>query len=69
MLSWDDEPTSAPRAPQTAASEGAAPAAEVAKRVNADDKRIINGQTDVNQLVPFKYKWAWASWVTRTACT
>ncbi|MBT9610384.1 MAG: ribonucleotide-diphosphate reductase subunit beta, partial [Aquabacterium sp.] len=36
---------------------GAAPAA--ARRVNAADKRIINGQTDVNQLVPFKYKWAW----------
>ena len=29
------------------------------RRVNAADKRIINGQTDVNQLVPFKYKWAW----------
>ncbi|MES1163491.1 MAG: hypothetical protein ABUL50_10570, partial [Rhizobacter sp.] len=29
------------------------------RRVQAADKRIINGQTDVNQLVPFKYKWAW----------
>jgi ribonucleoside-diphosphate reductase beta chain len=29
------------------------------RRVNAADKRIINGRTDVNQLVPFKYKWAW----------
>ena len=67
MLSWDDEPTSAPRAPQTAASEGAAPAAEVAKRVNADDKRIINGQTDVNQLVPFKYKWAWDKYLAGCA--
>ena len=67
MLSWDDEPTSAPRAPQTAASEGAAPAAEVAKRVNADDKRIINGQTDVNQLVPFKYKWAWEKYIAACA--
>jgi len=28
-------------------------------RVRADEKRIINGQSDVNQLVPFKYKWAW----------
>jgi len=28
-------------------------------RVKASDKRIINGRTDVNQLVPFKYKWAW----------
>ncbi len=28
-------------------------------RINISDKRIINGKTDVNQLVPFKYKWAW----------
>ena len=28
-------------------------------RVNAVDKRIINGKTDVNQLVPFKHRWAW----------
>lgn len=27
--------------------------------VNADDKRVINGLTDVNQLAPFKYPWAW----------
>ncbi|KAG0162082.1 hypothetical protein DFQ30_003899, partial [Apophysomyces sp. BC1015] len=33
-----------------------APASEA--RVNVADKRIINGRTDVNQLVPFKYKWA-----------
>ena len=26
------------------------------RRVNVADKRVINGQTDVNQLVPFKYK-------------
>jgi len=31
-------------------------AATSAARVNVADKRIINGQTDVNQLVPFKYK-------------
>jgi len=29
------------------------------KPVNADDKRVINGMTDVNQLAPFKYPWAW----------
>jgi len=30
-------------------------------RVTADKKRIINNDrvVDVNQLVPFKYKWAW----------
>lgn len=68
MLSWDDEPTSAPRAPQPATTLDAAPAAaDVAKRVNADDKRIINGQTDVNQLVPFKYKWAWDKYLAGCA--
>jgi ribonucleoside-diphosphate reductase beta chain len=29
------------------------------RRIRIEDKRIINGRTDVNQLVPFKYKWAW----------
>ena len=29
------------------------------ERVRAEDKRIINGHADVNQLVPFKYQWAW----------
>lgn len=37
---------------------------EVKKNINvepvcADDKRVINGQTDINQLAPFKYPWAW----------
>ena len=46
------------RAPSTA------PAAPIShRRVRADDKRIINGQTDVNQLVPFKYKWAWEKYL------
>ncbi len=46
------------------ASEGAAPEA---RRVNAADKRIINGSTDVNQLVPFKYKWAWQKYLDSCA--
>jgi ribonucleoside-diphosphate reductase beta chain len=67
MLSWDEENTSAPapRMPQAAGAE--APAEAVAKRVNADDKRIINGKTDVNQLVPFKYKWAWDKYLAGCA--
>ena len=36
-------------------------------RVNIVDKRIINGQTDVNQLVPFKYKWAWEKYLATCA--
>ena len=38
-----------------------------AHRVRAADKRIINGQTDVNQLVPFKYKWAWEKYLASCA--
>ncbi|MCC5796351.1 MAG: ribonucleotide-diphosphate reductase subunit beta [Methylophaga sp.] len=65
-----DEPTpaAAPAATAVAANElDTAPAkASVselpplnAKPVNADDKRVINGEADINQLAPFKYPWAW----------
>ncbi|HEY4295128.1 MAG TPA: ribonucleotide-diphosphate reductase subunit beta [Paraburkholderia sp.] len=47
------------------ATAGAAAASEA--RVNVADKRIINGQTDVNQLVPFKYKWAWEKYLAGCA--
>ncbi len=30
-----------------------------AARIRVDDKRIINCRADLNQLVPFKYDWAW----------
>jgi ribonucleoside-diphosphate reductase beta chain len=36
-----------------------APKVHDVKPVNADDKRVINGMTDINQLAPFKYPWAW----------
>ena len=52
------------------ATVSAAPSATLSaapKRVNAADKRIINGQTDVNQLVPFKYKWAWEKYLASCA--
>ena len=41
--------------------------AEPFRRISADDKRVINGQTDVNQLVPFKYKWAWEKYLSACA--
>ena len=44
-----------------------APAVPTARRVKASDKRIINGATDVNQLVPFKYKWAWEKYLATCA--
>ena len=30
-----------------------------AGRIHVDDKKIINCRADLNQLVPFKYTWAW----------
>ncbi|MCH7696753.1 MAG: ribonucleotide-diphosphate reductase subunit beta [Proteobacteria bacterium] len=29
------------------------------KPINPEDKRVVNGLTDINQLAPFKYPWAW----------
>ncbi|HCS27088.1 MAG TPA: ribonucleotide-diphosphate reductase subunit beta [Spongiibacteraceae bacterium] len=34
-----------------------------AARIQVDDKRIINCRADVNQLVPFKYDWAWQKYL------
>ncbi len=34
-----------------------------ATRVMVDDKRMINCRADVNQLVPFKYDWAWQKYL------
>jgi ribonucleoside-diphosphate reductase beta chain len=73
MLSFDDD---VPRlALQTA---GPAPAATreyrdldeprpTVRRVRVEDKRIINCRADVNQLVPFRYKWAWEKYIAACA--
>jgi len=34
-----------------------------AARVAVDDKRMINCRADLNQLVPFKYDWAWQKYL------
>jgi ribonucleoside-diphosphate reductase beta chain len=36
-------------------------------RVRLEDKRVINGTADVNQLVPFKYRWAWEKYLSGCA--
>jgi ribonucleoside-diphosphate reductase beta chain len=38
-----------------------------ANRIQVDDKRIINCRADLNQLVPFKYEWAWNKYLTACA--
>jgi ribonucleoside-diphosphate reductase beta chain len=60
----DAKLTSAKAAAPEAASLESTP---TPRRVKASDKRIINGQTDVNQLVPFKYKWAWEKYLATCA--
>jgi ribonucleoside-diphosphate reductase beta chain len=49
--------------PSPSAPRATAVDAPAHHRVLAADKRIINGKTDVNQLVPFKYKWAWEKYL------
>ena len=77
MLSWNESSgaasavrlapglaaVAATGATDLAAERTAAPAG----RVRAEDKRIINGHTDVNQLVPLKYKWAWDKYLSACA--
>jgi ribonucleoside-diphosphate reductase beta chain len=54
-------------APTPAAIAPASVAASNSRRVRVEDKRIINGSADVNQLVPFKYKWAWEKYLATCA--
>ncbi len=54
-------------APAPHAAPSVTAAAAQSRRVSAVDKRIINGKTDVNQLVPFKYKWAWEKYLATCA--
>ena len=62
-----DQVAIAPQVAAPAALEAASLAGGVAHRVNAADKRVINAKTDVNQLVPFKYKWAWEKYLAGCA--
>lgn len=38
-----------------------------ASRIQVDEKRIINCRADLNQLVPFKYDWAWQKYLDACA--
>jgi ribonucleoside-diphosphate reductase beta chain len=82
MLNFEDDVSASPRhAPGLQAgailaqpAPGRAPAAQAHaeadaafRRVRVEDKRVINGQADVNQLVPFKYKWAWEKYLAGCA--
>ena len=53
--------------PVSTAASDAELAKAAASRVRAEDKRVINGGADVNQLVPFKYTWAWDKYLAGCA--
>lgn len=38
-----------------------------AARIRAEDKRMINSTSDVNQLIPFKCEWAWNKYLLSSA--
>ena len=38
-----------------------------AARITVDDKKMINCRADLNQLVPFKYLWAWEKYLAACA--
>ena len=74
MLQFDDSDLAAPghseaiqpRVPELDSDSSSVNDA-TATRVRIEDKRVINGKADVNQLVPFKYKWAWEKYLSGCA--
>src|SRR5437773_6035775 len=54
-------------APPSAGTEERSPAGEAFRRMTVEDKKVINSKADVNQLVPFKYKWAWEKYLAACA--
>ncbi len=77
MLNFEDATSAKPAAPRAAIPAAPIAAAEPVsaaltgihdtRRIRAEDKSIINGKADVNQLVPFKYKWAWQKYLDACA--
>jgi ribonucleoside-diphosphate reductase beta chain len=53
--------------PAEGAAAGRFDAGNAFRRITVEDKRIINSRADVNQLVPFKYKWAWEKYLAACA--
>lgn len=65
-LSWQESTTT----PTDQAQWGASGLEQIemgAARIRVDDKKIINCRADLNQLVPFKYEWAWKKYLDACA--
>ncbi len=50
-------------------AEGLAELEGSSARVAVDEKRMINCRADLNQLVPFKYDWAWQKYLDAAPTT
>jgi ribonucleoside-diphosphate reductase beta chain len=60
------QPTTSTGQPTTNIAHGITGVEEIAfnaGRIKVDEKRIINCRADLNQLVPFKYEWAWQKYL------
>ena len=73
MLDWSDievpparviHPAFATKGTPQADATGLGEIDRAAARVRVDDKRMINARADLNQLVPLKYRWAWAKYLS-----
>jgi len=76
MLSWDEPITATPKKtaqvplPLIEEQHGVLGLEDLemgASRIQVDDKKIINCRADLNQLVPFKYTWAWQKYLDACA--
>ena len=59
-----EQPAIAAGDPQEAGLTGFEDIETGAGRIQVDDKKIINCRADLNQLVPFKYDWAWSKYLS-----
>ena len=59
-----EQPAIAAGDPQEAGLTGFEDIETGAERIQVDDKKIINCRADLNQLVPFKYDWAWSKYLS-----
>ena len=70
-LSWNEAEKETPAAVnsvlQNAGVTGLEELEMGAARICVDDKQIINCRADLNQLVPFKYTWAWDKYIDACA--
>ncbi|HET7833166.1 MAG TPA: ribonucleotide-diphosphate reductase subunit beta [Gallionella sp.] len=64
---FGDAPFNLRNAPDESAAVPEKNAPVATARIRVEDKRVINCKADVNQLVPFKYKWAWEKYLAACA--